>query len=183
MVVVKKIFSAVKADLNAFLKNDPSAHSKRDIILFSTSFKGLFLYRIYHELYERNRIFLSMLLYYFAKCRYGMDIHPGATIESGVMIDHGFGVVIGSTASVGSGTIIYHGVTLGARRIEEGKRHPTIGRNVFIGNHASILGNIKIGDGARIGAHSVVLEDVPENSTAVGNPARVVKRKRCRNAA
>ncbi len=183
MVVVRKIFSAVKADLDVFLENDPSVNSKWEIILFSTSFKGLLLYRIYHELYKRNHKFLSMFLYHLAKRRYVMDIHPAAVIEEGVMIDHGFGVVVGSTAFVGTGTVIYHGVTLGARRIENGKRHPTIGRNVFIGNHASILGDIRIGDGARIGAHSVVLENVPANSTAVGNPARVVKKKEVRSAA
>ncbi len=183
MVVAGKIFSAIRADLETFLKNDPSVNSKWEVLLFSTSFKGLVLYRIYHELYKRNHKFLSLFLYHIAKRRYVMDIHPAAVIEKGIMIDHGFGVVIGSTAFVGSGTIIYHGVTLGARRIEEGKRHPTVGKNVFIGNHASILGNIEIGDGAKIGAHSVVLKDIPENATAVGNPARVVKGRGCKDAA
>ncbi len=182
MVVVKEIFSAIKADLETFFQNDPSVNSKLEIVLFSTSFKGLMLYRVYHELYKLNYKFLSMFLYYIAKRLYTMDIHPGAVIEKGIMIDHGFGVVIGSTAFVGSGTIIYHGVTLGARRIKRGKRHPTIGRNVFIGNHASILGNIKIGDFAKVGAHSVVLKNVPGRSTAVGNPARIIKRRECDDA-
>ncbi len=182
MAVVKKIFSALRADLKVFLEKDPSASSAWEILLFSTSFKGLFLYRIYHELFLRHHKFLAMLLYYISKRRYGMDIHPAATIEEGVLIDHGFGVVMGSTAFVGAGSVIYHGVTLGARRIETGKRHPTIGRDVFIGNHASVLGDIKIGDHVRIGAHSVVLEDVPDWCTAVGNPARIVK-KECEDAA
>ncbi len=104
-----------------------------------------------------------------------MDIHPAAEIELGIMIDHGIGIVIGSTAFVGKGTILYQGVTLGSRRIKKGKRHPTVGRNVFIGNHASILGNIKVGDNAVIGAHSVVLTDIPPHATAVGIPAKVIK--------
>jgi len=177
MVVVKKIYRTVKADLHAFLENDPSVQSKWDIILFSISFKGLFLYRIYHELFKRNHKFLAKVLYYIVKRKYHMDIHPAAVIEPGIIIDHGFGVVIGETAVVGSGTIIYHGVTLGARRVMSGPRHPHIGRNVLIGNHASILGNICVGDGARIGANSVVLKDVPEGATAVGIPAKIVKKE------
>jgi len=105
-----------------------------------------------------------------------MDIHPAAEIEPGVVIDHGIGVVIGATASVKSGTVIYHGVTLGAKRICSGKRHPDIGRNVLIGAGAKILGPIKIGDNAVIGANAVVLRDVPENSLAVGIPARILRR-------
>ena len=177
MVVVKKIYLTVKADLRAFLKNDPSVQSVWGIILFSISFRGLLLYRIYHELFKRNHKFLANILYYTAKRKYHMDIHPAAEIEPGIIIDHGFGVVIGETATVGSGTVIYHGVTLGARRVMNGPRHPHIGRNVLIGNHASVLGNISIGDGARIGANSVVLENVPEGATAVGIPAKIVKKE------
>jgi len=105
-----------------------------------------------------------------------MDIHPAAKIEPGVLIDHGFGVVIGSTASIGKGTIIYHGVTLGTRRIVDGKRHPDIGENVLIGAGAKILGPIKIGDNVQIGANSVVLDDVPENSKVAGIPAKPLKK-------
>jgi serine O-acetyltransferase len=176
MVVVKKIYHIVRQDLHAFLKNDPSVQNIWDIILFSISFKGLFLYRIYHELFIAHHTFLAKLLYYHAKRRYHMDIHPAADIEPGIIIDHDFGVVIGETATVGSGTIIYHGVTLGARGVQKGQRHPHVGRNVLIGNHASILGNIRIGDGARIGANSVVLADVPSNTTVVGIPAVIVKK-------
>ncbi len=107
MLVVRKIFSAIKLDLGIFLEKDPSTSSKWEVILFSTSFKGLVLYRIYHELFERNHKFLAMLLYYISKRKYGMDIHPAAVIGEGILIDHGFGVVIGSTAIVGSGTVIY----------------------------------------------------------------------------
>lgn len=121
--------------------------------------------------------FLAMLLRYLSRVLYKMDIHPAANIEAGIFIDHGMGVVIGETASVGRGTLIYHGVTLGTARVMQGKRHPTIGRNVLIGANATILGPIKIGDGARIGANSVVLRDVPESATAVGNPARIIRKR------
>lgn len=175
MHVIRELLSAIRADLEMFMQNDFSVRSRRDVILFSTSFRGLVYYRIYHSLYEKGHKFIAMYLYYQAKRKYGMDIHPAAKIEPGVLIDHGIGVVIGSTAFVGKGTILYQGVTLGSRRIEKGKRHPTVGRNVFIGNHASILGNIKVGDNAVIGAHSVVLADVPPFATVVGIPARIVK--------
>ncbi len=104
-----------------------------------------------------------------------MDIHPAAEIEPGIFIDHGIGTVIGETASVGEGTLIYHGVTLGATRVMNGKRHPTVGRNVLIGANASVLGPIKICDGAKIGANTVILHDVPCACTVVGNPAKIVK--------
>ncbi len=110
-----------------------------------------------------------------ARVRYSMDIHPAAEIEPGIFIDHGMGVVIGETASIGSGTLIYHGVTLGSAHLIKGKRHPTIGRNVLIGANATILGPIKICDGAKIGANAVVLRDVPCACTVVGNPAKIVK--------
>ncbi len=106
-----------------------------------------------------------------------MDIHPAAEIEPGVVIDHGIGVVIGATATVKSGTVIYHGVTLGAKRICSGKRHPDVGRNVIIGAGAKILGPIRVGDNSVIGANAVVLNDVPENCLAVGIPARIVRRR------
>lgn len=110
-----------------------------------------------------------------ARVLYSMDIHPAAEIEPGIFIDHGIGVIIGETASVGRGTLIYHGVTLGATRVMKGKRHPNIGRNVLIGANASILGPIKVCDGAKIGANTVVLHDVPCACTVVGNPAKIVK--------
>ncbi len=110
-----------------------------------------------------------------ARVRYAMDIHPAAKIEAGIFIDHGIGVVIGETASIGSGTLIYHGVTLGSANVMKGKRHPTIGRNVLIGANATILGPIKICDGVKVGANAVVLHDVPCACTIVGNPAKIVK--------
>ncbi|WP_161847608.1 serine O-acetyltransferase EpsC [Athalassotoga saccharophila] len=170
-------FHAIKEDFKAGKRLDPSVKSGRDIFLFSASFHGLMLYRFSHLFWNLKMRFLAMTLRYINRVLYKMDIHPAANIEAGIFIDHGIGVVIGETASVGSGSLIYHGVTLGTARIMQGKRHPTIGRNVLIGANAVILGPVKIGDGSRIGANAVVLEDVPEFSTAVGNPARIVKKQ------
>lgn len=113
----------------------------------------------------------------WSRKRTGIDIHPGATIGERLFIDHGIGVVIGETAVIGNDVTILHGVTLGSRRDVDGKRHPTVGDNVFIGTNALILGNITINNDAKVGAGAVVLKDVPENATAVGNPARILKQK------
>ncbi len=110
-----------------------------------------------------------------ARVRYSMDIHPAAEIEPGIFIDHGMGIVIGETASVGNGTLIYHGVTLGSAHLTFGKRHPTVGRNVFIGANAVVIGPVNVCNGAKIGANAVVLHDVPRACTVVGNPAKIVK--------
>ena len=112
----------------------------------------------------------------YARRRTGIEIHPGATIGKGLFIDHGMGVVIGETAEIGDNCTIYHGVTLGGTGKETGKRHPTIGNNVFIGAHSQLLGSFTVGDNVKIAAGSVVLEDIPANCTAVGSPARIVKR-------
>lgn len=172
---VRKLLQEILEDLRFYKENDPSAGSIFDVLL-TPSFRGLLNYRIYHALYKSGHKILARLLYTRVKLKYHMDIHPGAEIESPIMIDHGFGVVIGETAYVGRNTIIYHCVTLGSRRVEKGKRHPTIGRNCLIGNHASILGNITIGDYVKIGANSVVLEDIPPYSTVVGVKAKIVRR-------
>ena len=174
MAVIRELLQEIKKDLEVYSKNDPAIEDKWDIF-FSVSFRGLVWYRIYHKLYQRDHKLIAKYLYFRTRLKYQMDIHPKAEIEGGVMIDHGNGVVIGSTAFVGSGTIIYHGVTLGSRRIMSGKRHPTICRNCFIGNHASILGNINIGNNVKIGANCVVLTDIPDNSTVVGIPGRILK--------
>jgi len=171
---VRRLLREILMDLRFYRENDPSSQSLFEIF-FTPSFKGLLNYRVYHELYKNGHKVLAKILYIRTKLKYNMDIHPGAEIESPIMIDHGFGVVIGETAYVGKYTIIYHGVTLGSRRIEKGKRHPTLGRNCLIGNHASILGNVTIGDYVKIGANSVVLEDIPSYSTVVGVKAKIVK--------
>ncbi|AKI97146.1 serine O-acetyltransferase [Kosmotoga pacifica] len=173
---VKKLVLAVKRDLDEYLKKDPAARSRTHVALTSAGYHALFLYRISHMLWNLNLFWLAEILHYYTRVAYSIDIHPAAKLEAGVVIDHGIGTVIGSTASVGSGTLIYHGVTLGSRRVVSGKRHPDIGRDVIIGAGAKILGPIIIGDRARIGANSVVLEHVPEGQTYVGIPAKSSKK-------
>lgn len=176
-VEYKNVFSAISEDLSYYVKLDPASTSKLYVFFFNASFHGLLLYRFSHFFYKWKVKFLANFLHLLGRILYSMDIHPSAEIESGVVIDHGIGVVIGETARVGKGTLIYHGVTLGAKKVMKGKRHPDVGRNVFIGAGAKILGPIKIGDNVVIGANAVVLEDVPPNAVVVGIPAQIVKIK------
>ena len=169
------IFKTINKDLNEFIKKDPIATSKLKIFFISTSLHGLILYRFYNFFHKYKVYTLSYPLYVLSKVLYSMDIHPSAQIEPGVVIDHGIGVVIGETAEVGSGTLIYHGVTLGAKKVKKGKRHPKIGKNVTIGAGAKILGNIIVGDDVVIGSNSVVLIDIPQKSLVVGIPAKIKK--------
>lgn len=172
---LRQAIEAVKMDYRLGMKLDPSVRSKWDVIFFSASFHGLMYYRFSHMFWKKRMKFIAMTIRYMARVFFAMDIHPAAEIEAGIFIDHGMGVVIGETATVGSGTLIYHGVTLGTARVVSGKRHPSIGKNVLIGANASVLGPVKVCDGARIGANSVVIHDVPCACTVVGNPARIVK--------
>lgn len=173
---ITNLLKAVKKDLEEYLAKDPTARSKFHVYIISTGFHALFLYRLSHMLWNLGLFWLAEMVYYLNRVLFSVDIHPAALLESGIVIDHGIGVVIGSTATVGSGTLIYHGVTLGNRRITEGKRHPDIGRNVIIGAGAKILGPIIVGDNAKIGANSVVLEHVPENQTYAGIPAKKMEK-------
>ena len=128
-----------------------------------------------HFLYKKNLLFLARLISQIARFLTAIEIHPGATLGAGILIDHGMGVVIGETAELGDRITIYHGTTLGGTGKEKGKRHPTVGDNVVIGAGSKVLGNIKIGSNSKIGANSVVLDDVPEGATVVGIPGKVVK--------
>ena len=130
---------------------------------------------ISHFLYKKNLLFLARLISQIARFLTAIEIHPGATLGAGILIDHGMGVVIGETAELGDRITIYHGTTLGGTGKEKGKRHPTVGDNVVIGAGSKVLGNIKIGSNSKIGANSVVLDDVPEGATVVGIPGKVVK--------
>ncbi len=172
---MNRLLRDLKADLRYYRILDPSAEKRSDIILFSAGFHALLFYRIAHFLWSRRLRFLARFLSYSARILFSTDIHPAARIAGGVVIDHSIGVVIGSTASIGKGTLIYHGVTLGTRRIVKGKRHPDIGENVVIGANASILGPIVIGADAKIGANSVVITSVRSGATAVGVPARIIR--------
>jgi len=172
---LKNVFSAIGEDLSYYVKLDPASTSKSHVFFFNASFHGLLLYRFSHFFHKWKVKFLANFLHLLGRILYSMDIHPSAEIEPGVVIDHGIGVVIGETAKVGKSTLIYHGVTLGSKSVMKGKRHPDIGRNVLLGAGAKILGPIKVGDNAIVGANAVVLEDVPSNVVVVGIPAKIVK--------
>ncbi|MDM0462699.1 serine O-acetyltransferase [Clostridium perfringens] len=165
------MFRNLKYDIENVMKNDPAARKKLEVLLLYQSIHVLIFYRIAHGLYKIKLFFLARLISQLGRFFTGIEIHPGAKIGKGLFIDHGMGVVIGETAEIGDNVTIYHGVTLGGTGKDKGKRHPTVGNNVIIGCGAKILGPISIGDGAKIGANSVVLKDVPKGKTAVGIPA------------
>ena len=165
------MFKKLKYDIENVMKNDPAARTKLEVLLLYQSIHVLIFYRTAHGLYKIKLFFLARLVSQLGRFFTGIEIHPGAKIGKGLFIDHGMGVVIGETAEIGDNVTIYHGVTLGGTGKDKGKRHPTVGNNVIIGCGAKILGPISIGDGAKIGANSVVLKDVPKGKTAVGIPA------------
>ncbi|MCZ8341654.1 MAG: serine O-acetyltransferase [Leptospira sp.] len=156
-------------------KFDPAAKSYLEIILCYPGLHAIWLHKIAHFLYWAKLPLFPRLINYLTRFLTGIDIHPGAKIANGVFIDHGSGVVIGETAEIGSGSLIFQGVTLGGTGKESGKRHPTIGKNCVIGAGAKVLGNIVIEDHVRVGAGSVVMRNVPQGSTVVGIPGKVVK--------
>ncbi len=162
--------------LKEFRAYDPAAKSRLEILLLYPGVKALLLHRLAHRLYRIRLYFLARLVSETSRFITGIDIHPGARLGSGVIIDHGMGTVIGETAEVQENVIIYQGVTLGGTNLDKVKRHPTIECNVVIGAGAKVLGNILIGRGSRIGANSVVIENVPPFSTVVGIPGRVIPR-------
>ena len=161
--------------LGAYQARDPAARSKLEVFLLYPGVHATINHRIAHWFYRHNCRFLARLVSQWSRFWTGVEIHPGATIGRRFVIDHGMGIVIGETAEVGDDVLIYQGATLGGTGKDQGKRHPTIGNNVLIGSGAKILGPFKVGDGARIAANAVVLSEVPENATAVGVPARVVR--------
>ena len=174
-----RILKDINHNLNRSLANDPAAHSKLEVILLYPHIKALAFHRVSHFLYRHHMFFFSCLNSNIARFWTGIEIHPGAKIGRGLLIDHGMGVVIGETAEIGDDCQIYHGVTLGGTGKQHAKRHPTVGNNVMIGAGAKCLGNIYIGDNAKIGANAVVITDVPEGTTFIGLAA---KDKRCKHA-
>lgn len=161
--------------LRAYQDRDPAARSRLEIFLLYPGVHAVIFHRVSHWLWRHNLRFLARLNSQIARHCTGIEIHPGAKIGRRLVIDHGMGIVIGETAEVGDDVLIYHGVTLGGTGKDHGKRHPTIGSNVLISTGAKVLGPFKVGDGARIAANAVVLKEIPENATAVGVPARVVR--------
>ena len=162
-------------EIRAAQKKDPAAKGFLEVLLLYQGLHALIYHRIAHFFYRLHFFFLARFISQLARYFTGIEIHPGANIGKYLFIDHGMGVVIGETAIIGDGVLLYQGVTLGGTGLEKGKRHPTIGNNVVIGAGAKVLGNITIGDNSYIGANAVVIKDVPANSTVVGVPGRITK--------
>ncbi len=161
--------------LRAYQARDPAARSRLEIFLLYPGVHAVIFHRVSHWLWVHRLRFLARLNSQIARHCTGIEIHPGATIGRRLVIDHGMGIVIGETTEIGDDVLLYHGVTLGGTGKDHGKRHPTIGNNVLISTGAKVLGPFRVGDGARIAANAVVLSEVPEDATAVGIPARVVR--------
>jgi serine O-acetyltransferase len=170
------MFDKIKSDILSIKKRDPAAKSLIEVVLLYPSCRAMLDYRVAHWFYKNGFYFLSRWISQNSRHRTGIEIHPGAKIGKGFFIDHGDGVVIGETTEIGDNCMVYQGVTLGGTGKHKGKRHPTLGNNVMVGAGARVLGPFKIGDNSKIAANAVVLEEVPPNCTAVGVPARIVKR-------
>jgi serine O-acetyltransferase len=171
------IFRSIREDIRAVFERDPAAVSVIGVLLCYPGLHAIWFYRLNHWLWRRKFKLLARLLSQVSRFLTGIEIHPGAQIGRRLFIDHGMGVVIGETSIVGDDVTLYQGVTLGGTGKEKGKRHPTLRDRVFVGNNTNILGNITIGENSRVGAGSVVLRDVPPNSTVVGVPAHIIYRE------
>ena len=170
-------FETIQEEKRIIKERDPAIHSDMEVFLYP-SFKVMVSYRKAHKLYEKGHFFLARWISQRAARKTGIEIHPGAKIGKGLFIDHGCGVIIGETSVIGDNCTLYQGVTLGGTGKEQGKRHPTLGNNVMVSAGAKVIGSFKVGDNSKIGAGSVVLQEVPPNSTVVGVPGRVVKRSK-----
>ena len=169
------IKNEIKDNIDAIRQRDPAATSDIEVLLLYSGLHATLAYRVAHKLYLGGHTFSARAISQAAKFFTGIEIHPGATIGKGLVIDHGTGVVIGETTEIGDNCTIYQGVTLGGTGKDTGKRHPTLGNNVLVGAGAKVLGPIVISDNSKVAANAVVLKDITENSTAVGIPARVVR--------
>lgn len=169
------LFGNIRRDIRLIKERDPAARSAIEVLLTYPSLTAIRSYRIAHWFHIRGMKTIARMISQRARNRTGIEIHPGATIGKGLFIDHGMGVVIGETAVVGNNCLLYQGVTLGGTGKDKGKRHPTLGDNVLVGSGAKVLGPFTVGNNVKIAANAVVLSAIPDNSTAVGVPARVVK--------
>ena len=161
--------------LRAYQARDPAARSRLEIFLLYQGVHAIIYHRIAHFFYKHNVKFIARAVSQWSRFWTGIEIHPGAQIGRRLVIDHGMGIVIGETAEIGDDCLLYHGVTLGGTGKDSGKRHPTLGNNVMVSTGAKVLGPFKVGDNARIAANAVVLQEVPDNATAVGIPAQIVR--------
>ncbi|MGO0058722.1 serine O-acetyltransferase [Brevibacillus fluminis] len=168
------MWKQLKEDIEAIFERDPAARSTFEVVLTYSGLHAIWAHRISHKLWKAEWYTLARVVSQFAKFLTGIEIHPGARIGKKLFIDHGSGVVIGETCEIGDNVTIYQGVTLGGTGKEKGKRHPTVGNNVIIATGAKVLGSFKIGDNSKIGAGSVVLQEVPPNATVVGMKAKIV---------
>ena len=175
--MLTKTLQTIKEDIGTIYRKDPAARDLIEVIFCYPGFHALLLYRIAHKLWVLKIPVIPRMISTFARFLTGIDIHPGATIGKRFFIDHGMGVVIGETTEIGDDVLLYQGVTLGGTSSKAEKRHPTLGRGVVVGAGAKVLGNINLGNYSKIGAGSVVVNDVPEHSTVVGVPGRIVVQK------
>ncbi len=169
-------FKSIQEDIGAVFERDPAAKSLLEVLICYPGLHALWVHRVNHWLWTHDFVLTARFFSQVARFFTGIEIHPGAQIGRRFFIDHGMGVVIGETTIIGDDVTLYQGVTLGGTGKEKGKRHPTLNNNVFIGAGANILGNITIGENCRVGAGSVVLRDVPDNSTIVGVPGHIIYR-------
>ena len=177
MKLLIKAFSQIKEDIETIYKKDPAAENIFEVLFCYPGLHALINHRIAHKLQYWKIPFIPRIISNVSRFFTGIEIHPAATIGRRFFIDHGMGVVIGATTIIGDDVLLYQGVTLGGTGNEHGKRHPTLGNNIVVGAGAKILGNIEIGSNSRIGAGSVVIDSVPENSTVIGIPGKIVKQK------
>ena len=171
-----KIRAEIEEDIAAVKQRDPAAKGDLEILLLYSGVHAILAYRVAHKLYLSKHYFSARCISQLARKATGIEIHPGATIGHDFFIDHGMGVVIGETTEIGNGCTVYQGVTLGGTGKDVGKRHPTLGDNVMVGAGAKVLGPVKIGNNTKIAAGAVVLREIPDDSTAVGIPAKVVRK-------
>ncbi len=173
--VVKVVLKKTREEIDSIMERDPAARSRYEVKWLYSGYRAVKSYRKANWFYRHNMKLIARYISQRARHKTGIEIHPGAKIGKGLFIDHGMGVVIGETAEIGDNCTIYQNVTLGGTGKDHGKRHPTLGNNVLVGSGAKVLGPFKVGDNARIAAGAVVLTEVPENATAVGVPARIVR--------
>lgn len=172
------MFKWIKEEVNNIRSKDPAPKSFMEVVICYSGLHAVIIHKLTHWLYMHKRYLSARIISQITRWLTGIEIHPGAKIGRRLFIDHGMGVVIGETAEIGDGVTIYHGVTLGGVSTEAIKRHPTLGNNVIIGAGAKLLGPIMIGDNSKVGANSVVLKDVPKDSTVTGIPGKVVNTKK-----